>query len=288
VTAVHATAWTASDPGLESHPFDVEVIRADFPILERTVRDGKPLVYLDSGATSHRPITVIDAEQEYITTHHSAVHRGAHALAEEATDCYESARERVSAFIGASRPEELVFTKSATEGLNLVAYSLGNASVGVQGAGGGGGADGPFGRFRVGPGDEILVTEMEHHANLVPWQELCRRTGATLRWFPLDDDFRLDLSDIDRLVTARTKVLAFTHQSNVLGTVNPVDVLVAAAQKVGALPCWTPASPYPIPASTCRPLASTSWSSPGTRCWVRPASAGCTGATSCSKPCRPS
>jgi len=235
VTAVHATAWTASDPGLESHPFDVEVIRADFPILERTVRDGKPLVYLDSGATSHRPITVIDAEQEYITTHHSAVHRGAHALAEEATDCYESARERVSAFIGASRPEELVFTKSATEGLNLVAYSLGNASVGVQGAGGGGGADGPFGRFRVGPGDEILVTEMEHHANLVPWQELCRRTGATLRWFPLDDDFRLDLSDIDRLVTARTKVLAFTHQSNVLGTVNPVDVLVAAAQKVGAL-----------------------------------------------------
>ncbi len=206
-------------------PFDVGVIRADFPILGRTVRDGKPLVYLDSGATSHRPISVIDAEQEYITTHHSAVHRGAHQLAEEATDFYESARQRVSRFIGAHRPEELIFTKNATEGFNLVAYSLGNASVGP----------GSGGRFAVGPGDEILITEMEHHANLVPWQELCRRTGATLRWFGVTDDFRLDLSTIDSLVNPRTKVIAFTHQSNVLGTVNPVEVIVAAARRVGAL-----------------------------------------------------
>ncbi|WP_188940859.1 cysteine desulfurase [Nakamurella endophytica] len=207
---------------------DVAAIRADFPILSRTVRDGRPLVYLDSGATSQRPVPVIDAEQEYVTGHHAAVHRGAHQLAEEATDFYEGARARVAEFIGAGRPEEVVFTKNATEALNLVAYSLGNASVqggrGVHGS-----------RFAVGPGDEILVTEMEHHANLVPWQELCRRTGATLRWFGVTDDFRLDLSGIHELVTPRTKVVAFTHQSNVLGTINPVPLLVEAAHRVGAL-----------------------------------------------------
>jgi cysteine desulfurase/selenocysteine lyase len=217
-------------------PFDVEVIRADFPILSRTVRDGKPLVYLDSGATSQRPITVIDAEQEYITGHHSAVHRGAHALAEEATDFYEGARDRISSFLGASRPEELVFTKNATEAINLVAYSLGNASVGAPGAGGGRvGRGGQVSRFAIGPGDEILITEMEHHANLIPWQELCRRTGATLRWFGLTEDFRLDLTDIDTLINSHTRVVAFTHQSNVLGTINPVETLVEAARKVGAL-----------------------------------------------------
>ncbi len=228
VTAVDLTGEQATvvHPGVET--FDVEVIRSDFPILERTVRDGKPLVYLDSGATSQRPITVVDAEQEYITTSNAAVHRGAHQLAEEATDAYEGARERIAHFIGASRPEELVFTKNATEALNLVAYSLGNASVGSAGTG-------PRGRFAVGPGDEILVTEMEHHANLIPWQELCRRTGATLQWFGLTDDYRLDLSTIDDLINHRTKVVAFTHQSNVLGTVNPVQRLVEAAQKVGAL-----------------------------------------------------
>lgn len=206
---------------------DLAAVRADFPILSRTVRDGKPLVYLDSGATSQRPITVIDAEQEYLTTHHAAVHRGAHQLAEEATDAFEDARSKVANFIGAGRSEEVVFTKNATESLNLVAYSLGNASVGS--------VPPEQKRFAVGPGDEILVTEMEHHANLVPWQELCRRTGATLRWFSLTDDFRLDLSNIGELVTPRTKVVAFTHQSNVLGTVNPVPVLVEAARKVGAL-----------------------------------------------------
>ena len=228
VTAVDLRGEPTAEVRPDVEVFDVSVIRADFPILERTVRDGKPLVYLDSGATSQRPITVIDAEQEYITTSNAAVHRGAHQLAEEATDAYEGARERIANFIGASRPEELVFTKNATEALNLVAYSLGNASVGSAGTG-------PRNRFAVGPGDEILVTKMEHHANLVPWQELCRRTGATLRWFGLTDDFRLDLSTIDDLINPHTKVVAVSHQSNVLGTVNPVQRLVEAAHRVGAL-----------------------------------------------------
>src|SRR5664279_3737506 len=190
-------------------PADIERIRADFPILDRTVRDGKPLVYLDSGATSQRPIPVIDAEQEYVTGHNAAVHRGAHQLAEEATDFYESARERIAAFVGVGRADELVFTKNATEAINLVAYSLSNATFSDQTA---------ASRFRIGPGDEIVVTEMEHHANLVPWQELCRRTGATLRWLGVTDDFRLDLSAdaLSTVITPRTKVVAFTHQSNVL------------------------------------------------------------------------
>lgn len=207
---------------------DIAAVRADFPILERTVRDGKPLVYLDSGATSQRPIPVIDAEQEYLTTSNAAVHRGAHQLAEEATDAYEGARAAVAGFIGASSPDEVVFVKNATEALNLVAYSFGNASVGP-------GVDPAAGRFALGPGDEVVVTEMEHHANLVPWQELCRRTGATLKWFGVTDTYRLDLAKIDEIITPRTKIVAFTHQSNVLGTINPVQVLVAAAQKVGAL-----------------------------------------------------
>src|SRR5690606_8524712 len=133
----------------------------------------------------------------------------------------------IAAFIGASRPEEVVFVKNATEALNLVAYAFGNASVGS-------GVDPAARRFALGPGDEVVLTELGHHANLVPWQALCRRTGATLKWFGLTDDFQLDLSTIDEIITPRTKVVAFTHQSNVLGTVNPVHVLVAAAQRVGA------------------------------------------------------
>ncbi|MGI8414791.1 MAG: cysteine desulfurase [Nakamurella sp.] len=202
-------------------------LRDDFPILDRTVRAGKPLVYLDSGATSQRPRCVIDAEQEFLTGHNGAVKRGAHQLAEEATDFYEGARSRVAAFVGARRPDEVVFTKNATEALNLLAYSFSNASFLPDGDAGA--------EFRVGAGDEIVVTEMEHHANLLPWQELCRRTGATLRWIPVGQDFRLDLSGLPEIITPRTKVLAFTHQSNVLGTVNPVEVLVAAARSVGAL-----------------------------------------------------
>ena len=203
---------------------DVERIRADFPILGRTVRDGHPLVYLDSGATSQKPLQVLDAEREFYTRHNAAVHRGAHQLAEEATDLYESARARIAAFIGAAA-DEIVFVKNATEGINLVAYAMSNAATA--------GADAE--RFRIGPGDEVVVTEMEHHANLVPWQELCRRTGATLRWFGLTDDGRLDLSDVASVITDRAKVVALTHQSNVLGTVNPLAAVTARAHDVGAL-----------------------------------------------------
>ncbi|WP_328307457.1 cysteine desulfurase [Actinomycetospora sp. NBC_00405] len=203
---------------------DVAKIRADFPILSRTVRDDKPLVYLDSGATSQRPRQVLDAERTFLETSNAAVHRGAHALSEEATDAYESARERIAAFVGAD-VDEVVFTKNATEAINLVAYGMSNASVGD-------GVDAAAERFRLGPGDEVVTTEMEHHANLVPWQELCRRTGATLRWFSVTKDGRLDLENDP--ITERTKVVAFTHQSNVLGTVPPVEELVRRARAVGA------------------------------------------------------
>ncbi len=209
-------------------------IRADFPILTRTVRDGKPLVYLDSGATSHKPTQVLDAERGFYEQHNSAVHRGAHQLSEEGTDAYESARATIAGFVGA-RPEEVVFTKNATEALNLVAYAFSNATHGGGGGMPSGAGAGTRSRFTLGPGDEILVTEMEHHANLVPWQELARRTGATLRWIPVTADGRLDLTDLDSLLSTRTKVLAFTHVSNVLGTVNPVAELTARAHERGAL-----------------------------------------------------
>lgn len=194
-------------------------IRGDFPILTRTVRGGRPLVYLDSGATSQKPYAVLDAERAYYTTSNAAPHRGAHLLSEEATAAYEGARARLGAFVGAPA-HEMVFTKNATEALNLVAYAFSNATVG---------------RFTMDRRDEILVTAMEHHANLVPWQELARRTGATLRWVDLTPGGELDLTALDGLLTERTKVFAFTHVSNVLGTVNPVRELAAAAHAVGAL-----------------------------------------------------
>lgn len=214
---------TTAEPAVPL-PLDVAALRADFPILSRTVRDGKPLVYLDSGATSQRPVQVLDAERRFAETANAAVHRGAHQLAEEATDAYEDARAKIARFVGVS-PSELVFTKNATEGVNLVAYALSNAATAGQ----------QMRRFAVGPGDEIVVTEMEHHANLVPWQQLCERTGAKLRWFGVTDEGRLDLSDIDEVITERTKLVAFTHQSNVLGTVNPPAPLVERARQVGAL-----------------------------------------------------
>ena len=203
---------------------DVAALRADFPVLKRTVREGHRLVYLDSGATTQKPTQVLDAEREFLEQSNAAVHRGVHALSEEATEIYEAARARVAAFVGAA-PDEVVFAKNATEGVNLVAYAMSNAAT----------AGPEADRFRLGPGDEVLVTEMEHHANLVPWQELCRRTGATLRWFGFTDDGRLDLSGIDGLLTERTKVFAFTHRSNVLGTVPPVALLARRAREVGAL-----------------------------------------------------
>ncbi|GAA3757495.1 cysteine desulfurase/selenocysteine lyase [Spinactinospora alkalitolerans] len=203
---------------------DVDEIRADFPILARTVRDERPLVYLDSGATSQKPRQVLDAERGFYERHNAAVHRGAHQLAEEATDAYEGARATIASFIGAAS-DEVVFTKNATEAINLVAYAMSNAAT----------AGPEHERFRVGPGDEVVVTEMEHHANLVPWQQLCQRTGATLRWFRVDQEGRLDLSDLDDLVNERTRIVALAHQSNVLGTVNPVATIARRAREVGAL-----------------------------------------------------
>jgi len=194
----------------------ISEIRDDFPILSRTVRGGKPLAYLDSGATSQRPVQVLDAERIFLTEHNAAVHRGAHQLAEEATDAYEGARNAIARFVGVD-DGEIVFTKNATEALNLVAYTLG---------------DSRFDRA-VGPGDEIVITELEHHANLVPWQELCRRTGATLRWYGVTEDGRIDLGSLE--LTEAVKVVAFTHQSNVTGAVAPVAELVRRAKAVGAL-----------------------------------------------------
>jgi cysteine desulfurase / selenocysteine lyase len=203
---------------------DVAAIRADFPILGRAVRGGRPLVYLDSGATSHKPRQVLDAERDFYTIHNSAAHRGAHLLGEEATDVYEGARERVAAFIGAE-VGEIVFTKSATEALNLVAYAFSNAATaGPQAE-----------RFRLGPGDEVLVTELEHHANLVPWQQLAERTGATLRWFSVTPEGRLDLGNAAELINDRTKIVAVTHQSNVTGAVPPVAEIAALAHARGAI-----------------------------------------------------
>jgi len=209
--------------GFEGH-LDVEAIRADFPALARTVRNDKPLIYLDSGATSQKPRQVLDAERSFYELHNGAAHRGTHLLGEEATDVYEGARSRVAAFIGAG-PDEVVFTKNATEAINLVAYAMSNASVGGA----------RTGRFFVGPGDEILITEMEHHANLVPWQQLCERTGATLRWLTVTPDGRLDLDNLDSLITGRTKIVAVTHQSNVTGTIPPVAEIARAAHEKGAL-----------------------------------------------------
>ncbi len=204
---------------------DVEAIRADFPALARTVRNGNQLVYLDSGATSQKPVQVLDAERTFYERHNGAAHRGTHLLGEEATDAYEGAREKVAAFIGA-QPGEVVFTKNATEAINLVAYAMSNATVtGAREAE----------RFRVLPGDEILITEMEHHANLVPWQQLCERTGATLRWLSVTADGRLDLDHLDDMITGRTRIVAVTHQSNVTGTVPPVAEIARAAHEKGAL-----------------------------------------------------
>ena len=204
-------------PGLHrGDTIDVERIRADFPILSRVMRGGNQLAYLDSGATSQKPLAVLDAEREFLTTSYGAVHRGAHQLMEEATDAYEQGRDDIAAFVGA-RADELVFTKNATEALNLVSYVLG---------------DGRFDRA-VGPGDVIVTTELEHHANLIPWQELARRTGATLRWYGVDDEGRIDLDSLQ--LDERVKVLAFSHHSNVTGTVAPVAELVARAKAVGAL-----------------------------------------------------
>ena len=199
---------------------DAHAIAQDFPILSRKIRDGKRLVYLDSGATSQKPNVVIDAESNFYRLHNAAVHRGAHQLAEEATDAYEGAREIVATFLNAA-VDEIVFTKGATESLNLISYAMGNAA--------------PGNRFHLNAGDSIVVTEMEHHANLIPWQQLAARTGATLKWFTVTEDGRLDLSQINSVIDEKTKVVALTHQSNVLGTINPLGAITERAHEVGAV-----------------------------------------------------
>lgn len=199
---------------------DVVAIRKDFPILGRTVREGKSLVYLDSGATSQKPNQVIDAEANFYKLHNAAAHRGAHQLAEEATEAFEEARKSVAEFLSA-QADEIIFTKSATESLNLLAYAMGNAALGN--------------RFHIKPGDRVVVTQMEHHANLIPWQELTKRTGAELAWLSIDLHGRLDLSNLEQIIDKKTKVVALTHQSNVLGTINPLDRIIARAHEVGAV-----------------------------------------------------
>ena len=195
-----------------SKSLDVAAIKKDFPIFERTIRDGQRLVYLDSGATAQKPNSVIDAELNFYRTSNAAVHRGAHQLAEEATENFENARSIVAEFIGASS-DEIVFTKSATESINLVAYAL---------------------TEKIKPGERIVVSEMEHHANLIPWQQLAKRTGAELAWFEVTSEGRLDLSNIDNVITSNTAIVAITHQSNVLGTIIPIEPIVKRAQAVGA------------------------------------------------------
>ncbi|AKV58344.1 cysteine desulfurase [Corynebacterium riegelii] len=196
---------------------DVHAIRKEFPILGRTVRGGKPLVYLDSGATSQRPLRVWEAERDFVLGYNAPVHRGSYQLAEEATDAYESARAKIAAFVGADN-DEIAFTKNATEALNLVAYVLGDSRAGD---------------LAVGEGDTIVVTELEHHANLVPWQELARRTGATLKWYSMTADGRIDLDSLE--LDESVKVVAFTHQSNVTGAQADVEEMVRRAKSVGAL-----------------------------------------------------
>jgi cysteine desulfurase / selenocysteine lyase len=200
--------------------FNVAKVRKDFPIFERTIRDGKKLVYLDSGATSQKPLSVIEAESNFYKFHNAAVHRGAHQLAEEATDAFEAARSIVARFLSAP-VDEIVFTKSATESLNLIAYAMGNAEPGSH--------------FALTSSNRIVVTEMEHHANLIPWQQLAARTGAELKWFEVTPEGRLDLSNINSVISEGTKVVALTHQSNVLGTINPLEAIVKRAHEVGAV-----------------------------------------------------
>ncbi|WP_433378556.1 cysteine desulfurase [Streptosporangium sp. CA-115845] len=201
---------------------DVERIRKDFPVLSRELPGGRPLIYLDSGNSAQKPTQVVEAMREHMAMHYANVGRAMHALGAESTEAYENARDKVAAFVGAPDRDEIVFTKNASEALNLVAYAFGN----------------PVGedpRFRLGPGDEIVISEMEHHSNIVPWQMLAQRTGATLRWFSVTDSGRLDLSNLDELVTERTKIVSIVHQSNVLGTVNPVAPVLARVREVGAL-----------------------------------------------------
>jgi len=203
---------------------DVAAVRADFPILDREV-NGHPLVYLDSANTSHKPRQVLAALSGHYERHNANVSRSVHTLGTEATEAYEGARARIAGFVNAPSVDEVVFTKNSTEAINLVAYAFSNASPMPS-------AD-P--RFRLGPGDEVVISEMEHHSNIVPWQLLCERTGATLRWFGVTEHGRLDESNLEDLVTERTKIVSLVHMSNILGTVNATARITARVREVGAL-----------------------------------------------------
>ena len=207
-------SWVPSGmPQFDEAPrYDVRLIREDFPILRRQV-NGHPLVYLDSANTSQKPRQVLDVLREHYERHNANVARSVHTLGTESTTAYEAARAKVAAFIGAASPDEIVFTKNSTEAINLVAHSFG---------------------VRLRPGDEIVISEMEHHSNIVPWQLLCERTGATLRWFRITDDGRLDLSNLEELVNERTRLVSYVHMSNILGTINPTSAIIARAHEVGA------------------------------------------------------
>lgn len=200
--------------------FSPAEIRKDFPIFSRTMRGNNRLVYLDSGATSQKPRQVLDAERNFYEKSNAAVHRGAHLLAEEASIAYEGARQVLANFLNAE-VDEVIFTKSATESINALAYSFGNSTNDS--------------RFALKAGDRIVVSEIEHHANLIPWQQLAKRTGAELVWFSVDPEGRLDLSNLEELVNASTKIVAITHQSNVLGTIVPLKDIVSRAHAVGAV-----------------------------------------------------
>jgi cysteine desulfurase/selenocysteine lyase len=200
--------------------FSPAEIRKDFPIFSKTMRGGNRLVYLDSGATSQKPRQVLDAERDFYELHNAAVHRGAHLLAEEASIAYEDSRGILAKFLNGN-DDEVIFTKSATESINAIAYSFGNSA--------------PDSRFALKAGDRIVVSELEHHANLIPWQQLAKRTGAELVWFSIDSEGRLDLSNAEDLINNRTKIVAITHQSNVLGTIVPLDEIVKLAHSVGAV-----------------------------------------------------
>jgi cysteine desulfurase/selenocysteine lyase len=208
----------------DSPRLDVAAIRADFPLLDREV-NGHRVVYLDSANTSQKPRQVLDAVREHYERHNGNVARSVHTLGTEATEAYEGARQKVATFIGARSADEVVFVKNATEAINLVAYSFSNASMDPS-------AD-P--RFRLGPGDEIVITEMEHHSNIVPWQLLCQRTGATLRWFGITDQGRLDESAVDELINERTKLVSMVLVSNILGTANATSRIRTRCRSVGAL-----------------------------------------------------
>jgi cysteine desulfurase/selenocysteine lyase len=197
---------------------DLDVVRKDFPILSRVLADGQPLVYLDSANTSQKPQVVIDTMVDHLERHNANIARAMHQLGAEATAAYEGARDKVAAFLGAPDRDEVIFAKNASEALNLAANTMAWP-----------------GERQVGPGDEVLITEMEHHSNIVPWQLLTERTGATLRWFGLTEDGQLDLSDIDELVTERTKVVSVVWVSNMLGTINPVEEITRRAHEVGAV-----------------------------------------------------